>query len=76
MPPLVQALVDRQPLPRDQRRERSAGDVFHRNEIEVVVLAEVENRDDIRMIEAGGRSRFLDETLLSFAVDRLVAGAA
>jgi hypothetical protein len=75
MPPLVQALVDRQPLPRDQRRERSAGDVFHRNEIEVVVLAE-ENRDDIRMIEAGGRSRFLDETLLSFAVDRLVAGAA
>jgi hypothetical protein len=70
---VLQALVYRQPLSRNQRGERAAGDVLHRDEIVFALLADLVNRDDMRMVEAGGRSRFLNEALLPFVVDRLLA---
>ena len=34
------------------------------------VLADVIDRDDVRMVQGGSGSRFLDETLSALAVDR------
>ena len=41
----------------DQRPQRAAGDVLHRDVGHAVVLEEVEQRDDVRVVERGGEPR-------------------
>jgi hypothetical protein len=44
-------------------------DVLHRDEVHALVLADVVDRDDVRMIQARRGSRFLDEALAAFGVE-------
>ena len=39
------------------------GDVLHRDEVDALGLSDVIDRDDVRVIQRGGGSGFLDESL-------------
>ena len=48
------------------------GDVLHRDEVDTLVLPDVVDRDDVRMIERGGGSGLVDEALSALFADRSV----
>ena len=74
---VLQPVTDAQPASSDHVGERRAGDVLHRDEVDAVVLPDVVDRDDVRMIQGGGGSCLLNEALPTLAVDRAhQAGAA
>src|SRR5688572_24678981 len=47
----LQRLRNRKSSPSNQRVQRLALDVFHRNEIDVIGASDVVDRDDVRMIQ-------------------------
>ncbi len=51
-------------------RQGAPVDEFHDDEVRAVVLAPVEDRDDVRMREVGGRLRLATEPLHERTVDR------
>ena len=70
---VTQHVAERHSLVRDQAGERLSRHVLHRDEPVPVGLADVVDGDDVRVIEAGGRLRFLHEALASVGVPDLVA---
>ena len=65
---VVQRTLDRQTGFRDQPLERLAVDELHDDEINAVRLVDVVDRDDVRVIERGGRPRFPDEAPLAIGI--------
>ena len=60
----AQPIGDRQRrAPTDQLCERLAGHVLHRDERPVLVLADIEDRDDVGMAQAAGGARLAREAL-------------
>ena len=54
----------------EYRRERTAVDELHDDEVRPVVLSPVEHRNDVRVREVGGRLRLAPEALDERSVDR------
>ena len=62
----LQHLLDRQRASLQSLRERLAFDIFHHQKIDVVLVAGIEKRADVRMIQAGDGFRFALEPLAQF----------
>ena len=57
----AQQLVQAQAMPRDERVEAGAPHVLHHDEVDVAVRLDLVDRDDVRMVQRGGRLRFLEK---------------
>ena len=60
---------------RQQLAQRSSLDVLHRDEVDAILVADIEDADDVRMVQRGGGLRLLTEAAPR-AVVRLEAVAA
>ena len=69
---VLQAVRNRQSVAGKQLGQRRARDVLHRDEVDTLVLPDVVDRDDVRMIERGGGSGLVDEALSALFADRSV----
>jgi hypothetical protein len=58
----------------DQRRERLARDMFHRDEVDALVRVDFVDRDDVPMVERRGRPRLAEEAVLSFRIVNVLQG--
>ena len=57
----------------DKSVERFAFDILHNQVIHPAVIRDVIERHDVRMIQRGGRARFLKKTPFAFRVGYFVA---
>src|SRR5205085_7621203 len=56
--------------PRNQLIERTSGDELHGNELRAVGMRNLVDRNDVRMVERGGCTRFLHEPAAPFLIAR------
>jgi hypothetical protein len=52
-------VFERESVAGDHRVERRARDVLHDQEIDVAVVRDIVERDDVRVVEGGGRAGLL-----------------
>ena len=67
---ILERLGHRQRPGRDERVQPRAVDELHRDERGAVVLVDLVDGDDVRVIEGGGGARFLDEPAVAIGVRR------
>jgi hypothetical protein len=67
-------LLDAERSAVDQRRERLARDMFHRDEVDALVRVDFVDRDDVPMVERRARRRLADEAVLSFRIVNVLQG--
>ena len=70
----VQRVAEGEPPAADPVRERAALDVLHGDEVDAVRLVDVVDRDDVGIVEGGGRAGLLDEALPPAGVGHPVRG--
>ena len=64
----------RSPEPADDRVEPHPLDILHHEIVEAVLLADAQNRHDVRMVQAAGRPRFAEESPAVRIVEPRVTG--
>ena len=69
-----QRLVEAHPLARNERIEALAADVLHHDEVVAVGRLDLVDRDDVRVVEGGGRLRLLDKAATAVRVGHPVSG--
>ena len=67
---ILERLGHRQRPSRDQRIEPRAVHQLHRDERRPVVLVDVVDGDDVRVVEGRGGARFLDEPAVAIGIGR------
>jgi hypothetical protein len=73
---VVDRLRQRQCLMGDELVERFAWDVFHDQVIDTVVVGNIMQRDNVRMVQCRSRTGFLEETALWLRIGDFMWGSA
>jgi hypothetical protein len=64
--------LERQSAAGDHRVERRARDVLHDQEIDVTVVRDIVQRDDVRVVEGGGRASLLQKAAPAIRIRHLL----